>query len=108
MKKKISLITKYTTNANFNLKQNIITCISPLLKEVSNNITIDLSSCALKNGLNKSNKTSGTLPVFFEGIGTTTENNNQILIINGANALLQYPNLIWDNSNNALGKGTTQ
>ncbi len=70
--KKISLITKYAANANFNFKQNIITCKSPLLKDVSNNITIDLSACTLKNRLNQSNVTSGTLPVFFNGIGTTT------------------------------------
>ncbi len=35
-------------------------------------------------------------------------NNNQILIWNGTNALLQSPNLIWNNSSNGLGIGTTQ
>jgi len=62
----------------------------------------------LKNSLNASNVTSGTLPVSFGGTGTTTLNNNQILIGNGTNALLQSPNLIWDNSSNGLGIGTAQ
>jgi hypothetical protein len=62
----------------------------------------------LKNSLNASNVTSGTLPVSFGGTGTTTLNNNQILIGNGTNALLQSPNLIWDNSSNGLGIGTPQ
>ncbi len=61
--------------------------------------------------MNASNVTSGTLPVSFGGIGTTALNSNQILIGNGTNALLQSPNLmilIWDNSSNGLGIGTTQ
>ena len=58
--------------------------------------------------MNASNVTSGTLPVSFGGIGTTTLNNNQILIGNGTNALLQSQNLIWDNSSNGLGIGITQ
>jgi hypothetical protein len=44
----VSLISKYATNANLNLKKGIITFISPLLKNVSNNISIDLSAYALK------------------------------------------------------------
>jgi hypothetical protein len=44
----------------------------------------------------------------YTGIGTTTLNNNQILIGNGTNAFLQYPNIIWDNSANALGVRVTQ
>jgi hypothetical protein len=64
-----------------------MTCISPLLKDVSNNISIDLSSYALKNSLNASNLTAGTLSVSFGGIGTTRLNSNQILIWNGTNAL---------------------
>ncbi len=55
-----------------------------------------------------SNVTSGRWSVSFGGIGTTTFSNNQILIGNGTNALLQSPNLIWDNSSNGLGIGTTQ
>ena len=85
----VSLINKYATIANLNLKQDIINCVSPLLKDSSNNITI------------------GTLPVSFGGTGTTTFNEKQILIGNGTNALLQSPNLIWDNSSNGLGIGTT-
>ncbi len=53
-----------------------------------------------------SNVTSGTLPVSFGGTGTL--NNNQILIGNGTNALLQSPNLIWDNSSNCSGIGIAQ
>ena len=86
----VSLINKYATIANLNLKQDIINCVSPLLKDSSNNITI------------------GTLPVSFGGTGTTTFNEKQILIGNGTNALLQSPNLIWDNSSNGLGIGTTE
>ena len=87
-----SLINKYATIANLNLKQDIINCVSPLLKDSSNNITIDLSAYALKNNLNASNVTSGTLPVSFGGTGSTTLNNNQILIGNGTNSVLQSPN----------------
>jgi hypothetical protein len=50
-----SLINKYATIINLNLKQDIINVSSPLIKDVSNNITIDLSSYALKNALNASN-----------------------------------------------------
>ncbi len=46
--------------------------------------------------MNASNVTSVTLPVSFCCIGTTTLNNNQILIGNGTNALLQSDKLIWD------------
>ena len=91
-----------------NNKQDNITCLLPLSKDISNNISIDLSDYALKNSLNASNVTSGILPVSFGGTGTTTLNNNQILIGNGTNALLQSPNLIWDNSSNGLGIGTPQ
>ncbi len=85
-----SLINKYATIANLNLKQDIINCVSPLSKDISNNITI------------------GTLPVSLGGTGSTTLNNNQMLIGNGTNPLLQSPNLIWDNTSNGLGIGTTQ
>ncbi len=44
----VSLISKYATNANLNLKQDIITCISSLLKVLSNKTSIDLSAYALK------------------------------------------------------------
>ncbi len=79
-----------------------------IIKDISNNISINLSDYALKNSLNASNVTSGTLPVSFGGTGTTTLNNDQILIGNGTNALLQSPNLIWDNSSNGLGIGIPQ
>jgi hypothetical protein len=58
--------------------------------------------------LNASNVISGTLLVSFGGIGTTTLNNNQILIGNGTNSLLQSDKLIWYNSSNGLGIGITQ
>ncbi len=35
-------------------------------------------------------------------------NNNQVLVGNGTNTILQNPNLIWDNTSNGLGIGTTQ
>ncbi len=68
----------------------------------------NITAYALKNNLNASNVTSGTLPVSFGGTGLTTLNNNQILIGNGTNSVLQSPNLIWDNTSNGLGIGTTQ
>ncbi len=79
-----------------------------MIKRCIKNISIDVSAYALKSSLNASNDTSGTLPVSFGGIGTTTLNTNQTLIGNGTNALLQSPNLIWDSSSNGLGIGTTQ
>ncbi len=84
-------------------KQDIITCISPPWKDVQNNTTIDLSAYGLNNAFNASNVTTCTLPVSFDGIGTTTLNNKQMLIGNGTNALFQSPNLIWDDSSNGLG-----
>jgi hypothetical protein len=54
----LSLINKYATIANLNLKQDIINCVSSLSKDASNNITI------------------GTLPVSSGGTGLTTLNNS--------------------------------
>jgi hypothetical protein len=85
-----ALINKYATITNLNLKQDIINCVSPLSKDASNNITIE------------------TLSVSKGGTGSTTLNNNQILIGNGTNPLLQSPNLIWNSTSNGLGIGTTQ
>ncbi len=76
-----------------NTKQDNLIFTSPLIKNVSNNVTIDLGAYALNNSLNASNVTSGTLTVFFGGIGTATLNNNQILIGNGTNAIYQSNNL---------------
>ena len=90
-----------------NTKEDLINVSTPLIKNGSN-ITIDLSAYALKNSLNASNVTAGTLPVSFGGIGTTTLNNNQILIGNGTNAISQSPNLIWNSASNGLGIGVTQ
>jgi len=42
-------------------KQDNLLFTSPLLKDISNNVTIDLSAYALKNSLNASNITTGTL-----------------------------------------------
>jgi len=90
-----------------NTKEDLINVSTPLIKNGSN-ITIDLSAYALKNSLNASNVTAGTLPVSFGGIGTTTLNNNQLLIGNGTNAISQSPNLIWNSASNGLGIGVTQ
>ena len=90
-----------------NTKEDLINVSTPLIKNGSN-ITIDLSAYALKNSLNASNVTAGTLPVSFGGIGTTTLNNNQILIGNGTNAISQSSKLIWNSASNGLGIGVTQ
>ena len=52
--------------------------------------------------LNASNISAGTLNVSRGGIGTTTLTSGQILIGNGANALLQSVNLSWNNTSNTL------
>jgi hypothetical protein len=88
-----------------NTKEDLINVSTPLIKNGSN-ITIDLSAYALKNSLNASNVTAGTLPVSFGGIGTTTLNNNQILIGNGTNAIYQSNNLSWDNNTSVLTSGS--
>jgi hypothetical protein len=98
----ISLINKYATIANLNLKQDILTFSNPLIKDESNNITIDLSSYALNNSLNASNVTSGTLPVSFGGTGSTALTADQILIGNGTGPFITSNNLKWDTSNNKL------
>ncbi len=54
--------------------------------------------------LNASNITSGILTVTRGGIGTTTLNNNQILIGNGINIPLQTANLVWNNNNLGICK----
>ena len=53
--------------------------------------------------LNASNVTLGTLTVSRGGIGTTTLNNNQVLLGNGTNPINQSSNLLFDTSNNRLG-----
>ena len=52
----------------------------------------------------------GTPQIVYEdtSIGTTTLNNNQILIGTGTNAISQSPNLIWNSASNGLGIGVTQ
>ncbi len=57
------MTNKYATIANLNLKQDILNVTSPFIKDVSNDITIDLSAYALNLSLNASNVTAGTLPV---------------------------------------------
>ena len=54
--------------------------------------------------LNASNISSGILTVTRGGIGTTTLNNNQILIGNGINIPLQTANLVWNNNNLGICK----
>jgi hypothetical protein len=74
--------------------------------------TISVNGSGLTS-LNASNITSGTLLVSQGGIGTTTLNNNQILIGNGTNAINQSSNLTWNNTSNTLsasnfsGSGTS-
>ena len=65
--------------------------------------TLTINGSGLSS-INASNITSGTL-IFFSrgGIGTTTLNNNQILLGNGTNAINQSINLSFDTSNNRLG-----
>jgi hypothetical protein len=63
--------------------------------------TISVNGSGLTS-LNASNITSGTLLVSQGGIGTTTLNNNQILIGNGTNAINQSSNLTWNNTSNTL------
>ena len=41
----------YATISNLNTKQNTLTFTTPLIKDVSNNTTIDLSNCALKTNV---------------------------------------------------------
>jgi hypothetical protein len=91
-----------------NNKQNTLYFSSPLIKDVSNNVSVDLSSYALKNSLNASNITTGTLSVSYGGTGTNNLNSGQILIGNGTNAISQSSNLIFDTSANGLGIGVTQ
>ncbi len=50
----------------------------------------------MKNVLNASNVTSGTLSVSQSGTGVNSLSVSHTLIGNGANALIQSPNLIWD------------
>jgi hypothetical protein len=79
----------------------------------STNLTWDNSSNSLSatnfigsgsalTSLNVSNITNGTLSVSRGGIGTTTLTSGQVLIGNGANALLQSANLTWNTSTNTL------
>ncbi len=58
--------------------------------------------------MNASNITSGTLSVSYGDTGVNHWSGGQILIENGTNAVLQNPNLIWTNTGNGLGIGTTQ
>jgi predicted heme/steroid binding protein len=60
------------------------------------------------SNLNASNITSGTLSISRGGIGTTTLTANQILIGNGTTAILQSPNLAWNNISNTLSATNLQ
>ena len=53
-------------------------------------------------GINANNITTGTISVITGGTGSTIFSFNQLLIGNGTSALLQTPNLSWDNSLNVL------
>lgn len=63
--------------------------ICPLLRDVSNNITIDFLAYELKNlnALNASNVTSGTLSVSRGGAGVSSLSVGQIIIGNGFKVL---------------------
>ena len=58
-------------------------------------------------GLNASNISTGIISVSNGGTGLSNLSSNQLLIGNGTGALIQSANLIWDNTNNRLGIGTT-
>ena len=49
-------------------------------------------------GINADNITTGTISVITGGTGSTIFSSNQLLIGNGTGALLQSPNLSWDNN----------
>jgi hypothetical protein len=49
-------------------------------------------------GINANNITTGTISVITGGTGSTIFSSNQLLIGNGTGALLQSPNLSWDNN----------
>ena len=86
-----------------NNKQNVLNVTSPLIKnDDTNNLSIDLSNYALKDSLNVSNVTSGTLPVSFGGTGSNTLTPDKILIGNGTNAISQSNSLSFDSRNNTL------
>lgn len=97
-----------TINNTLSNKQNTISVSAPLVIDTSNNISINGSGITGLTGLNASNVTTGTLLVSRGGIGTTTLNNNQVLLGNGTNAINQTNNLLFDTSNNRLGICTTQ
>ena len=50
---------------------------------------------------------TGTLPIANGGTGVATLVANQLLVGNAAGALIQSPNLTWDNTNFRLGIGIT-
>jgi hypothetical protein len=77
--------------------------------DVSGNITLSGIINGNGSGLTSLNISglNGTLTVGRGGTGATTLTSGQLLIGNGTSALLQSPNLVWDNTNNRLGIGKT-
>jgi hypothetical protein len=59
---------------------------------------------ALSN-INSSNISFGTATVAIGGTGLTTLTANTVLVGNGTGAIINNPNLYWDNTNNRLGIG---
>jgi hypothetical protein len=100
-----------TPNLTWNTTSNrlgICTTTPIATLDVSGNVNIlgiitgDGSSLT---NLNSSNINTGTLSISCGGTGVSSFTSNQILIGNGANNLIQTPNLTWNN--NFLGIGKT-
>ena len=89
------------TNELYNYKININGDIN-LTGDLYKNDTLFLSS------LNASNIDSGTLSIGYGGTGLTSLSPGLLLIGDGINAMMQSPNLVWDNTNNRLGIGKTE
>jgi hypothetical protein len=83
-----------TTNLSWNNSTNTLSA------------TNFVGSGAGLTSLNATNIT-GTLPIANGGTGVATLVANQLLVGNAAGALIQSPNLSWDNTNFRLGIGIT-
>ena len=84
--------------------------MSPTTYELEVNGTINATNFR-GNGANITNLSlsniSGILPINNGGTGLSSFISNQILIGSSTSTITQSPNLIWDNTNNRLGIGST-
>jgi hypothetical protein len=99
-----------TPNLTWNTTSNrlgICTTTPIAALDVSGNVnilgTISGSGENLTN-LNSSYINRGTLSISYGGTGVSSFTSNQILIGNGANNLIQTPNLTWNNNSLGIGK----